>query len=318
MKSITYQRLRVPFWKRGKHLQTLLPAIHTGRIKPLSFEKKMLHSATAVYQSQAPTSVNKIAILLPGMESHFFAPYMLKTFNHLVDQGFKVFALEHRAFSFESSKVNLGYHAGLVDDIHALIDRLWHQYQLPMTAVGFSLGGTMLVNAIAKDPQVAKSLVACACVSMTYSLSRTAQLAMKPANRFYQARILKSLISKVENHSWLWERGFIAEPEWQNIYSVYDYDQSVLVPLHGFNTAEHFYECCNAKPHLSTIDLPWVLINALNDPIASASDFPTIHQLGSKMRLHLVSDGGHLGFLDRASNPLYLTEIAKLFNACCD
>jgi uncharacterized protein len=77
---------------------------------------------------------------------------------------------------------------------------------------------------------------------------------------------------------------------------LYEFDNAVTAPVHGFKDTEDYWTRASAKPHLANIRVPALAINALNDPFIPTSSLPRSHEVGSFVKLWQPNHGGHVGF----------------------
>jgi predicted alpha/beta-fold hydrolase len=79
--------------------------------------------------------------------------------------------------------------------------------------------------------------------------------------------------------------------------NLYEFDDVVTAPLHGFNGAEDYWRRASSKPWLAGIRLPTLVLNARNDPFLPAQALPTPSQVAASVQLEFPRQGGHVGFV---------------------
>ena len=79
--------------------------------------------------------------------------------------------------------------------------------------------------------------------------------------------------------------------------NLYEFDDVVTAPLHGFNGAEDYWRRASSKPWLTGIRLPTRVLNAQNDPFLPAQALPLARQAAASVRLEFPRQGGHVGFV---------------------
>ena len=52
----------------------------------------------------------------------------------------------------------------------------------------------------------------------------------------------------------------------ENIHTIYDFDNLITAPIHGFKNADDYYEKCSSKNFIRNIQIPTQILNAMNDP----------------------------------------------------
>lgn len=243
-----------------------------------------------------------LVILLPGMQGSHDAAYIRALLWELSRSGLRAAVLCHRGGSVPNRLARF-YHAGFIDDLAWLISLLREKEpRTPLFAVGFSLGGSMLIRYLAETGH-ASGLAAAAAVSVTFSLASTAGLACVGVNRLYQYRVLRSYkrVASAKSHL----------PEYaprvaalDSIQSVRAFDEVFTGPLNGFADADDYYRRCSSRQFLPGLEVPFLIINAEDDPIVERETIPSARELRSHVRLELPRHGGHLGFLCRTPSQL--------------
>ncbi len=79
--------------------------------------------------------------------------------------------------------------------------------------------------------------------------------------------------------------------------NLYEFDDVVTAPLHGFTSADDYWRRASSKPWLTAIRLPTLLLNAQNDPFLPAGTLPAAGQVAASVQLDYPREGGHVGFV---------------------
>jgi len=69
-------------------------------------------------------------------------------------------------------------------------------------------------------------------------------------------------------------------------------------PRAGFTSANDYYTRCSVADALARIELPGLIVHALDDPFIGAEPFLKIEK-PPILSVELVRNGGHLGYLSR-------------------
>lgn len=288
---------QAPWWLRHPHVQTVAP-----RLDPRRFGVGTEHlrhelpdgDFVDVYwlNRQRP---GPLFILLPGMQGTQDSPYIRAMCGELSKRGLRAAVLCHRGGALPNRQAAF-YHAGFTEHLAWLVALLREQEpHTPLYAVGFSLGGSMLIRYLAQTGQ-ASGLVAGAAVSLTFSLASTARRACEGINQLYQLRVLESYKRTA--------RGKAHLPEFASrlgslsgLRSIQAFDELFTAPLHGFRDAEDYYQRCSSRQFLSRLEQPFLILNAEDDPLVARDTLPGARELREHVRLELTPHGGHLGFL---------------------
>lgn len=79
--------------------------------------------------------------------------------------------------------------------------------------------------------------------------------------------------------------------------SFWDYDDEVTAPLHGFSSAQDYYDRCSSRQFLKNISVPTRIIHSSDDPFMFESSIPAAEELSSCIDFLLTDNGGHVGFV---------------------
>ncbi|UOQ74349.1 YheT family hydrolase [Hymenobacter cellulosilyticus] len=130
----------------------------------------------------------------------------------------------------------------------------------------------------------------------------------KPENRIYLARFLKSLRAKMRQKAALLP-GQIDVENLELLRDFPQFDDRFTAPMHGFKSADDYYEQSSSGRYLATIAIPTLLVNAENDPFLAPSCFPRDVAAASKfVFLETPPEGGHVGFAEGTPDGEYYSE----------
>jgi len=133
--------------------------------------------------------------------------------------------------------------------------------------------------------------------SVPLHLSSSSQQLARRENRLYTHRFLQTLIEKVTEKSARYPQD-ITPSMLTSIRSLYDFDNVITGPLHGFKDAEDYYERNSSLYFLADIQVPTLIVNAKNDPFLSQQCLP--ERIDSDfVQIELPDSGGHCGFYPR-------------------
>jgi hypothetical protein len=82
--------------------------------------------------------------------------------------------------------------------------------------------------------------------------------------------------------------------------TLYDFDDLVTAPLHGFRDADDYWARAASGPSLRSIRVPTLVLNARNDPFLPRAALESATREASKdVVLEFPETGGHAGFPGR-------------------
>ncbi|MEO0412163.1 MAG: alpha/beta fold hydrolase [Pseudomonadota bacterium] len=265
---------------------------------------------THVPDTQTPAT-NHVALIhgLGGDASGNAIGYLAATF---LKAGYHVTRINLRAAPMVYHLASGISHAGKSEDLKAILTGLdkvlGPQRWLPL---GISLGGNMLARALGDgalaDLDVAAAMTICAPLDMKAACDRI----LAPRNTIYARYLLRDLQSAVTNTG----MGEQWRTEAVNARSVYEFDDRVTGPYHGFGDAETYYARASAGPFLSQIEVPTLILHAQDDPwIPHESYEPFQPTAQSSAQMLIVPKGGHVGFHYKGlETPAYCGAALKWF-----
>jgi predicted alpha/beta-fold hydrolase len=242
------------------------------------------------------------ALLLHGLESRADSGYMATTLRTLGDAGFGVCALAFRSCGFAPNKQPRTYHAGETDDALFALARMRARVRGPLVAVGFSLGGSVLLNLLARTGDAAP-IVAGATVSAPLDLAPCVDRLDRGRGwvRLYRERFLLRLKRKAREKGRRFP-GLLDLDAVAKARTIRRFDTLVTAPLHGFESADHYYAEASAGPHLGRIARPVLMLHADDDPLVPGATLPPSFGDHAPLVSVRTQHGGHVAFV--AGTPL--------------
>jgi hypothetical protein len=252
----------------------------------------------------AGTSDAPLVVLVHGLSGSEESAYMLATTRHWLARGHRVVRLNLRGAGPSRALCRLQYHAGRSEDLRDALNALEPELlEAGVIMVGYSLGGNVLLKFVAEQGR-AFPIRAAASVSAPIDLSAASQRFLAPRNRFYHQLLLRSMKAECFGG-----KAEVGEEEGQRVLatrSIFEFDDVFVAPRNGFRDAEHYYDECHARRFLSEIEVPTLLVHALDDPWIPAEAY-TSYAWEQNANLHplLAAGGGHVGFHDGDRSATY-------------
>jgi predicted alpha/beta-fold hydrolase len=237
-------------------------------------------------------------ILIHGFTGCADSAYVLGSARYLLENGYPVMRLNLRGAGSTRSACQEMYHAGRSADFRRVIADIPRRLtKNGLIAVGFSLGGSMLLKYLGEEG---------ASTRLDAAISISAPIDLGGATRRINAM-----------RNWIYHRWLVANTkrEWlagpstldrQQLDSVrqsktiYGLDDSVVAPLNGFTGADDYYRQSSAAQFLGDIKIPTMLIHAANDPWIPVAIYQQIDWAANDCLLPAItSGGGHVGFHGR-------------------
>ncbi|WP_298135374.1 hydrolase [Acidiferrobacter sp.] len=287
---------RAPLWARNPHAQTLLGALcDRASGEGLIRERITLSDGDFLdldwLSPRAHTG--PVLLVLHGLEGSSRSPYITRLLRRCRAAGWNAVVMHFRGCSGQPNRLARGYHAGETGDLQEIMNRLHSRYPQGVCAVGYSLGGSVLLKWLGEQGTHAPILAAAA-VSVPFDLASAARRLDKGASRLYQWILLRwlkrSLVHKAR------ARG--TDPHFvRGLRTFRAFDGAVTAPLHGFRDANDYYRRASCRPYLRHITVPTLLVQAADDPFLMQGSAPDAAELGAAVRLELSARGGHVGFI---------------------
>ena len=289
---------------KNPHHQTLLPrfirkkALFTPVWQTLDTpDDDFLDLAWSEQQDTEIARNKPIFVLFHGLEGCFYSPYANGLMNAFSKSGWLSVMMHFRGCSGKPNKKARAYLSGEVTDARFFLEQLNQQFpNTPKVAVGISLGGNMLANYLAqyKDDPI---LSAATIVSAPLDLSACANRIEQGFSKVYKRYLLSSLKrNALQKHDLIQGELALSYSSIKRVTRLYEFDDLVTAPLHGFKDAQDYYDQCSGLSKLQQITLPTLIIHAKDDPFMTEAVIPKF-VLPDNIDYRLYENGGHVGFL---------------------
>lgn len=297
-----------PWWLRNCHVQTVLPlAFKTRNNIPYQLQRLALPDGDYVDvfwcepSHQRPEAKQPVAIVMHGMGGCFASHYVPGTIRALLKRGYRVAFLHARGCSGEPNRLPVTFHAADTSELNHLVNFIHKKFPAaPVVAVGFSLGGSILLKWLG-ERAAAASISAAVAVCVPFELAITADAINQGFARLYQLYLLQRLkelaIAKLAVHP-----APLNAKQIKDVKTLRDYDHRMTAKINGFASVDDYYATASSRQYLGTITVPTLILNAADDPFVPPASVPTEQELSDSVMLELPPHGGHVGFL-RAASP---------------
>ena len=78
--------------------------------------------------------------------------------------------------------------------------------------------------------------------------------------------------------------------------TMWEFDEVVTAPLHGFAGADDYWRRASSRPWLGAIRVPTLVLNARNDPFIPAESLASRAEASDRVLIEKPAEGGHAGF----------------------
>lgn len=291
---------QAPAWLFNGHLQTIyasilssLPEINYRRERWATPDGDFIDVDWMEGPQDAP-----LVVLFHGLEGNSGSHYALTLMDMLQQKGLRGVVVHFRGTTGEPNLLPRAYHAGDTAEVDWILRRLREaNSDVPIYAVGVSLGGNALLKWLGESSDKAQGVIeAAVAISAPVDLQATGNALSAGFNQIYGHIFLDSLkykaLQKLERYPLLYDRETV-----ENIRTIREFDTQVTAILHGFKDADDYWIKASSKLVLQYIRVPTLLINARNDPFLPAWALPEQGEVSSCVTLEFPEEGGHVAFV---------------------
>ncbi len=304
------QPYRPPFLLRGQHVETIVPALlrPPRKIVPQP-EKITTPDGDFLQLDWYRTGAATLAILSHGLEGSSNRAYMLGMAKIFFDHGIDALCWNYRGCGPEMNLKPVLYHSGATYDLDTVVKHAAGQGYSQIVLIGFSLGGNITLKYVGEEGEnLHKAIMAAIAFSVPLDLDAGCRQISQPGNWLYARRFIKNLKIKIrQKHQQFPD--IIPLNGLAKINDLRTFDDVYTGPLHGFNDARDYYHQCSAIRFLAGINIPTLLVNALNDPFLPPECYPTAAAAQNpNIRFETPGHGGHVGFTAYNKQGYYWSE----------
>lgn len=292
---------RAPAWLPGGHAQTLWPLLRKPHPLPLRRERwetpddDFIDVDFVDAADSAPTLV-----LFHGLEGSSRSHYAISTALACHAAGWRCVLPHFRGCSGELNRQPRAYHSGDSAEIDWILRRVQGQYRGRVHAAGVSLGGNALLKWAGEQGAAAAEVVSgAAAFCPPLDLAACGHHLAQGFNRIYTAHFLITL-KRVSAERLRRFPGLFDETRMRRARTLWEFDDAVTGPIHGFAGADDYWRRSSAKAYLKSIAVPALVVNPRNDPFLPAPYLPTRAEAAPGVRLEQPTGGGHVGFVGGA------------------
>lgn len=305
IKESTY---KAPKAFRNAHLCTMFPALFRKPDLLQQYRRERIDTPDGDFLDLdwMDRNSDRLVILSHGLEGHTDRQYMVGMANIFYQSGFDVLAWSYRGCSGETNRKLQMYHSGATYDLETVINHANSVGFKRIYLVGFSLGANLILKYLGEYRH--DTLKAAAVFSAPIDLRSGSVEIQKRQNFIYNIRFLRSLKKKVKQKEGQFPDE-ISTRHFKTIKSLMDFDEVYTAPIHGFEGALDYYEKCSARQFLNKIEIPTLVVNALNDPFLSPECLDhTLFESLEHVYFETPNHGGHVGFVTKNSDGYYWSE----------
>jgi uncharacterized protein len=238
-----------------------------------------------------------LLVLFHGLEGSSSSHYAQAFAAETQRRGWHMAVPHFRGCSGEINWAPRAYHSGDFEEIGWVLKRLREHHKGPMFAVGISLGGNALMRWGGEMSHAASQVVdGIASVCSPIDLTASGNAIDTGFNKAIYARMFLATMKPRAMQKLQQFPGLFDPEELMAANTLYAFDDVFTAPLHGFRNTDDYWDRASAKPGLSRVQIPALVLNARNDPFIPVICLPTHDQVSDHVTLWQPEAGGHVGF----------------------
>lgn len=295
MGKIVSSSFRANWLTHNPHVQTILPnTVYPAPRLATRRERLELPDGDFADVDWTLGKSGPIVVVLHGLEGSIRSHYAARILRHIDALGMRGALLHFRGCSGEPNRLAIGYHAGFTRDLDYFTGLL--QQREPRTklaAVGYSLGGNVLLKWLSRSPN-SQRLTTAVAVSVPFDLTVAADTVESGAARLYKWTLLGHMRRSCQRKFRRVAAPFPL-PALGRLKSFWEFDTAITAPLHGFRDARDYYAQCGSRQYLRDIRIPTLILQSRDDPLLTPAALPQPEELSPAVTLELSRNGGHVG-----------------------
>ncbi len=286
---------RPAWWLRSPHLQTLWPVWFRKRPSlPVMNERVELADGDFIDLAWHIRPDAPLVLVIHGLEGSIRSHYAQTLMQALYVGGFSIVFMHLRGCSDTPNRHASSYHSGRTVDIAEVLAHLRTAGRMPDAAVGFSLGGNLILK-YAGEAGENTGLQTVVAVSVPFQLGECADKLERGFSSLYGQYLLGHL-KRAYRHKFR-DREPPLAVDLDSLKTIFAFDDQITAPLNGFADAPDYYTRSSSAQFLGRIQTPTLIIHAQDDPFMYPDTIPAENTLGRDVTLELAAHGGHVGFV---------------------
>ncbi|RQH10018.1 YheT family hydrolase [Paraburkholderia dinghuensis] len=296
---------RAPFWLPGAHAQTIVPAFFACLPTPAYRRERWdtpdgdfieLDWVEPAPGQPRPAPDAPLFVLFHGLEGGSGSHYARTMATAAATLGWHAVIPHFRSCSGPINLLPRFYHLADANEVDWMLRRFATRHRGPLVAAGVSLGANVLLHWLAERREEASIVTAAAAISAPLDVHAGGEMLSRGFGMVYTRNFLRSLktkaLQKLEQFPGLFEAQAVLASR-----TMYEFDNVVTAPLHGFRNAHDYWTQATVRPKLSEILVPTLVLNARNDPFLPDRALPARHEVSTAVELEQPAHGGHVGFM---------------------
>lgn len=295
-------------WCFEPRAQTILASLLRSRILPrIPYRREILtlsdggEVALDWAEDHCP-STSPIVVVLPGLTGGSQSEYVRCLVTSAKNIGVRCVIFNNRGLGGVGLKTPRTYCACKCDDLAEVLNHVKRLHpNVPLGAVGISLGGLILGNYLAQESAAAKSkLKAALVISVPWNASKGMRNIERPyLNLMMNRHLTESLCNTIEKHRYSMDFRDIDINNVLECKTIREFDSHFTVKQFGYKDAEDYYGNATLHDKIHLIHVPLLCLSAADDPFQPLEAIPLKEiSEANNLAILVTSRGGHIAFLE--------------------
>ncbi|MCJ1446779.1 MAG: hypothetical protein MMC23_007286 [Stictis urceolatum] len=267
-----------------------------------SLPNRTAHYKESEFVSLGSNDEKPMLVCLHGLSGGSYEIYLRAVLQPLIENGWEGCVVNSRGCAMSPITTGVLYNARATWDVRQMVK--WIRTKWPnrkLYGIGFSLGANILTNYVGEegDECILEAAVVC---SNPWTLD-VANLALQRSwigKEVYSKAMGSNMRKLFEDHmEQLKKNPRIDVEEVQKIKYLHEFDRALQGPTWGYPTEGAYYRDASSVDALFNIRIPFLSINAEDDPIAHLEAIPFEEFKQNPYTVLLTSSlGGHLSWFE--------------------
>ena len=292
-----------PFLTRNGFIATVYSGLFR-KVKGVEQKRERIETRDADFLdldwSYAEDKSDSVIILLHGLEGHAQRPYLTGTAKLFNQNGIDAVGVNFRGCSGEDNRFYHSYHSGSTNDLDDVVQHcIQNKNYSKIYIKGISLGANITLKYLGEERIVPKEIKSAIAISVPVDLAGSAKELHTLINRPFAIRFREHLLDKLRVKIRQFPDRVTIE-DIKSIKTLIEFDEFYTSKAHGFLDASDYYEKASSLQFLKNIQVPTLVMNALNDSFLSPECYPVKEaKANDNLYLEMPNYGGHVGFIQR-------------------
>jgi len=305
--SIMYiaSQFKPAWWAKNPHVQTIFADWLTNTKQVVGSNERLELDDGDFLDVVWTTAIDAdytgpLVVVFHGLEGSVKSHYAHRLLSLCKSMGWPAVIMHFRGCSGEPNRLSRAYHSGETSDARFFLELVTKRFPYAaLFAASYSLGGNMLLKYLGEyaDEPLLKGAVA---ISPPLNLSACEARLKSGFSRVYQQHLLSRMKQNLHKKIALipqLSQQLACDQQLESLVDFRSFDQQVTAVLHGFSSADDYYQKCSAMQYLNLINVPSLIIHAKDDPFMTQAVIPELEQLSTQVTYELSEYGGHVGFI---------------------